>query len=172
MYYKEILSYGFEASPFSTQILQSSVCKQHVLQICVGAPHLLSSPAEPPPLQSPLLQAEDPFLLPALTCRLTHRLTFLHLQSCPLHLSSLLPSFLPQLGLRRFGAGFGGAGSSLTAVTPQMELVLQQGSASPCANTEVHCDQQWLVRYRLCALLSSLLPNLVSPKAVPSMTEG
>lgn len=51
--------------------------------------------------------------------------------SCSLRLSSLLPNFLSQLGLRRFGAGFGGAGSSLTTATPQMELVLQQGSAPP-----------------------------------------
>jgi len=35
----------------------------------------------------------------------------------------------------------GEAGSNLTAISPQLELMLQQGSAPPCAN-EVHHGQQ------------------------------
>lgn len=146
MDYKEIFSYSFGASPVVTQILQSSLCRQHMLQVCVVVPHLPSSPAEPSSPPESWLQREDPLFLPALA----PGSTLPHLPSCPL--CSLCSPISCHSGAQEVWSRFWWGREQSDHSNPTDVAGVTTGL---CCKHWGSWEQQWLMRHRLHALLSS-----------------
>lgn len=143
-----------------------------MFQVCVVAPHLSSSPAEPSSSPESWAAGGEPLFPPSFGLEVD---TWINLAPSALLPSSFVPSvsqFLATAGGQDIWSRFWWGREQFHHSNPTGGAGVVTGLCFSPANTEVHCDQQCLVTHRLLALLSSLLPSPVPPKGIPSITGG